>query len=91
MCVAVPSKIVELNDMLAVVEVLGARRDVNLMLLPEEVGMGDYVLVHAGFAIQKVDTGAAENSLEFIREILAAEDEGRPYNLPPLVPPEGPD
>jgi hydrogenase expression/formation protein HypC len=69
MCLAVPSKIIRLDDITATVDVYGARRDVNLMLMPEEVGEGDYVLVHAGFAIQKVDRAAAEDALMLIREM----------------------
>ncbi len=49
-------------------DVYGARRDINLMLLPEEVGIGDYVLVHAGFALQKVDQDIALESLQLIKE-----------------------
>lgn len=71
MCLAVPSKIIRLDDMTATVEVYGARRDVNLMLMPEEVGEGDYVLVHAGFAIQKVDRAAAEDAIALIQEMAA--------------------
>jgi hydrogenase expression/formation protein HypC len=81
MCLAIPSKIIDIDDMVATVDVYGARRDINLMLLPEEVGMGDYVLVHAGFAIQKVDEAAALESLRLIREmaeLLEAEEENAP-------------
>lgn len=52
MCLAVPAKIVELNDVFAVVEILGVRRSVNVAFI-ENPEVGDYVLVHAGFAIQK--------------------------------------
>jgi hydrogenase expression/formation protein HypC len=68
MCLAIPSRIVRIDNMVATVDVYGARRDVNLMLLPEEVGIGDYVLVHAGFALQKVDQDIAEESLQLIKE-----------------------
>jgi hydrogenase expression/formation protein HypC len=80
MCLAIPSKIVEKNDLTAMVDVCGARREVNLMLLPEEVDVGDYVLVHAGFAMQKVDRKAAESSVSFFGRLVEAEkardDEG---------------
>lgn len=69
MCLAIPSKIIEMDGFRAVVDVYGARREINLMLMPEEVGLGEYVLVHAGFALQKVDTEAAHDSLKTIREI----------------------
>jgi hydrogenase expression/formation protein HypC len=68
MCIAIPSKIVRIDNMVATVDVYGARRDVNLMLMPEDVGIGDYVLVHAGFALQKVDQDIAEESLKMIKE-----------------------
>jgi len=68
MCLAIPSKIVKIDNMVATVDVYGARRDVNLMLLPEEAAIGDYVLVHAGFALQKVEQDIAEESLKMIKE-----------------------
>ncbi len=68
MCLAIPSKIVRIDNMVATVDVYGARRDINLMLLPEEVDIGDYVLVHAGFALQKVEQDIAEESLKMIKE-----------------------
>jgi hydrogenase expression/formation protein HypC len=70
MCVAIPSKIVSKEGLLATIEVYGAKRQVNLMLLPEEAEIGDFVLVHAGFAIQKVDVEAGEESLKQIDEVL---------------------
>lgn len=70
MCVAIPSKIISIEDLLATVEVYGAQRQVNLMLLPEEAEIGDYVLVHAGFAIQKVDVEAGKESLKLFDEVL---------------------
>ena len=73
MCLAIPSKIVEKKGLTATVDVCGARREVNLMLLPEEVEVGEYVLVHAGFAMQKVDREAARSSLEFFGRLVEAE------------------
>jgi hydrogenase expression/formation protein HypC len=70
MCVAIPSKIISIEDLLATVEVYGAKRQVNLMLLSEEAEIGDYVLVHAGFAIQKVDVEAGKESLKLFDEVL---------------------
>ena len=70
MCVAIPSKIISKDDLMATVEVYGARRQVNLMLLPEEAEVGDYVLVHAGFAIQKIDEEAGQESLKLFDEVL---------------------
>ena len=70
MCVAIPSRIISKEGLRATIEVYGARREVNLMLLPEEADVGDYVLVHAGFAIQKVDVEAGEESLKLFDEVL---------------------
>jgi len=70
MCLAIPSKIIQKDHFRAVVDVYGARREVNLMLMPEEVDLGDYVLVHAGFAIQKVDDEAAREALKVISAII---------------------
>jgi hydrogenase expression/formation protein HypC len=70
MCLAIPSKIVEIDNFRAVVDVYGARREINLMLMPEEVGLGDYVLVHAGFALQKVEQESAHESLKVISGII---------------------
>lgn len=70
MCLAVPSEVVDIRDMIATIDVYGARRDISLLLLPEAVTVGDFVLVHAGFAIQKVDRTAGEEALRLIREII---------------------
>ncbi|MCL4536828.1 MAG: HypC/HybG/HupF family hydrogenase formation chaperone [Nitrospirae bacterium] len=69
MCLAVPSRIVEINNLLATVDVYGARKEISLLLLPEDAKIGDYVLVHAGFAIQKVDENAAKDALNLLKEI----------------------
>jgi len=69
MCIAVPSRIININNSLATVDVYGARREINLMLLPEEAKIGDYVLVHAGFAIQKIDEDAARDALNLLQEL----------------------
>ena len=53
MCLAVPAKVIEIKDAMGTVDISGVTRDVSLMLLPE-TQVGDYVIVHAGFAIQKV-------------------------------------
>lgn len=70
MCVAVPSRVISKEDLTATIEVYGAQRQVNLMLLTEEVEVGDYVLVHAGFAITRVDHAAGQESLKLFDEVL---------------------
>lgn len=74
MCLAIPSKVVEIRDKMATIDLSGVRRDVSLLLLPEEAAVGDYVLVHAGFAIQRIDPEAAEEALKLLREIATTED-----------------
>lgn len=92
MCLAIPSEIIKIDGMNATVDVLGARRVVNLFLMPEEVTLGDFVLVHAGFAIQKVDDDAAREALmsvnELVSEMERAEiNEDFDPSSPPLPPP----
>ncbi len=68
MCLAIPSKIVEIdeNDM-ATIDVDGVRRKCSLLLV-EEPEIGDYVIVHAGFAIHKIDEQTALESLRLLKE-----------------------
>lgn len=75
MCLAIPSRIVDIDNFRATVDVYGARKEINLMLMPEEAGIGDYVLVHAGFAIQKVDEEAAQEALKYIKQLLEETEE----------------
>ena len=75
MCLAVPSKVINIDDLSATVDVFGARREISLLLLPEEAKVGDYVLVHAGFAIQKIDEAVALDSMRLIREYVEALEE----------------
>ncbi len=76
MCLAIPSKIVSIENEMAVLDVDGVRRKASLLLL-EDAKVNDYVIVHAGFAIQKIDEQAARETLELLRESLArVEQEG---------------
>lgn len=68
MCLAVPAKIIEKKDQLALVDLNGVQRNVSTMLLPE-AEVGDYVLVHAGFAMQIVDEKEAELTNEALRAV----------------------
>lgn len=70
MCLAVPSKIVEIDGYTATVDVMGLKKKISLMLLPEEPQIGDYVLVHAGFAINKIESSEAEQALKLYEEIV---------------------
>lgn len=76
MCLAIPSKIVELHeDGTATVDTMGVKRKISLELMAEDVGVGDYVLVHVGFAIQKLNEEEALKSLELFEEILSELEE----------------
>jgi hydrogenase expression/formation protein HypC len=75
MCLAVPSEIIRIKNQIATIEAGGVRKEVSLLLLPEEPSVGDYVLVHAGFAIHKMDRETAEEALQLIQEINQQEPE----------------
>ncbi|NLO06628.1 MAG: HypC/HybG/HupF family hydrogenase formation chaperone [candidate division WS1 bacterium] len=68
MCVAIPSKVVEIEDQVATVELGGNRSTARLDLL-DDVKVGDYVLVHAGFAITTVDEEYAKETLAMLSEV----------------------
>jgi hydrogenase expression/formation protein HypC len=70
MCLAIPSKIVKIEDSLGTIDVDGVKRVVSLLLL-EDAQVGDYVIVHAGFAIHKIAETAAAESLKLLREMAS--------------------
>jgi len=74
MCLGIPSKIISIENSNAVIDVYGAQRNISLMLLSEKVKIGDYVLVHAGFAIQKLQDDVAQETLGYFNEYLASLD-----------------
>ena len=67
MCLAIPSKITKIENNMATIDVDGVQREASLLLL-EDASVGEYVIVHAGFAIQKIDEAAAQETLRFLRE-----------------------
>lgn len=73
MCLAIPSKIVSIDNQMAVIDVDGVRREASLLLL-EDAKIGEFVIVHAGFAIQKIDEEAARDTLALLRETAALLD-----------------
>ena len=76
MCLAIPGKIVEIdkNEEHGIVDYGdGTKRNVNISLV--EVKVGDYVLVHAGFAIEVLDEKDAQETLDLFREMLSAGEE----------------
>ncbi|MFN3966827.1 MAG: HypC/HybG/HupF family hydrogenase formation chaperone [Endomicrobiia bacterium] len=68
MCLAVPMRVIEKKENFATVEYNGVKYSANLGLL-DNVKLGDYVIVHAGFAIQKLDEKEAQKTLKLFQEI----------------------
>ncbi len=68
MCLAVPMQLEEVDGDKGVVTIGGAKREIGLHLLPS-AKVGDFVLVHAGFAIQKIDEKEAKETLDLFREM----------------------
>ncbi len=68
MCLGVPGKIIDIEGSSAKVDVIGTVKDTNLMLL-ENARVGDYVIVHAGFAIEFIDEARAKDTLELMDEM----------------------
>ena len=77
MCLAIPARVVELpSDDVAIVDVGGVRKDVSLALV-EDVALGDYLIIHVGFALNKLDPEEAEKTLALFAEMgsaVAAQD-----------------
>lgn len=69
MCLAIPGEIVEINDDHALVDFGGTRSQVNTSFIPD-LKVGDYVIVHVGYAIQKMTREEAEESLRLIDKML---------------------
>jgi len=74
MCLGVPMQIIEISGDTACAEIDGVRREASLMMLEEPVVMGDYVIVHAGFAIARIDAVEAEETLRMMREMFDPKD-----------------
>jgi len=74
MCLAVPMLVLEVTDDTAIAEIDGVRREASLLMLGEAVAVGDYIVVHAGFAISRIDPEEAQETLRMMREVFAAED-----------------
>ena len=75
MCLAIPMRLVEMDGWKGLMELDGVRREVSLALFPD-VEVGDYLLIHAGYAIGKVDEREAQITLQLLKEI-ADHDEAR--------------
>jgi len=74
MCLAIPAKILAIHDQRAKVDFGGVIREVNVSLVDADVG--EYIVVHAGFAIQKLDEKAAQETLSLWHELLNFLEDG---------------
>jgi hydrogenase expression/formation protein HypC len=73
MCLAVPGKVVSISGNSAMVDFGGVQRETNISLV--QVRPGDYVVVHAGFAIQTVDEEEAKETIKLWEELMASQEE----------------
>jgi hydrogenase expression/formation protein HypC len=71
MCLGIPSKIIKMEGSNATVDVYGAQRNISLLVLDEPVNIGDYVIVHAGFAITKLREDVAKETLGYFKTYLS--------------------
>ncbi|MDO8735575.1 MAG: HypC/HybG/HupF family hydrogenase formation chaperone [Thermoleophilia bacterium] len=69
MCLAIPARIIDIDKQMATVDVGGVTRQASVVLLPE-AGLGDYVLMHAGFAISLVDEKEALETIRLFQQLL---------------------
>jgi len=74
MCLGVPMQVLEVGSDTVIAEIDGVRREASLLMLGDVVAVGDYVIVHAGFAISRIDPVEAEETLRMMREVFAPED-----------------
>ena len=73
MCLAIPMKVMEVDGFNARCEAKGVQREVSLFMMQgEDISPGDYVMVHVGYAIQKVSEEDAQSSWEVIDQVVAA-------------------
>lgn len=76
MCVGVPMKLIDIDYPFGVAEAKGVRRNIGLQLLPEEeIKVGDYVIVHVGFAIERLNKEEAEIIWRNLEEVLRLTEE----------------
>lgn len=74
MCLGVPMKILSRDGDTVLAEVDGVQKEASIMLLAEEVNVGDYIIVHAGFAISRLDEEYAQETLRMMKEVFSPED-----------------
>ena len=74
MCLGVPMQVITIDGSDIVAEIDGVRREASLMILDEPVEVGDFVIVHAGFAISKLDEEYAQETIRMMKEVFEPED-----------------
>ena len=78
MCLAAPSRVLEVRNGMAVTECFGQVREVSLLLMDEDICVGDYLLIQAGgFAFERVEAERAEEALALMRELMAEGGDAR--------------
>lgn len=84
MCLAAPSRVIEVRDGTALTECFGQTREVSLLLLEgEDVAVGDYLLIQAGgFAFERVEPQRAQEALALMQELMADSDDARSWGEP---------
>ncbi|GAA9232517.1 HypC/HybG/HupF family hydrogenase formation chaperone [Helicobacter pylori] len=75
MCLAIPSKVIAINDNVALLETLGVQREASLDLMGDSVKVGDYVLLHIGYVMSKIDEKEALESIALYQEMIAKMNE----------------
>ncbi|WQU22723.1 HypC/HybG/HupF family hydrogenase formation chaperone [Helicobacter pylori] len=75
MCLAIPSRVIAIKDNVALLETLGVQREASLDLMGESVKVGDYVLLHIGYVMSKIDEKEALESIELYQEMIAKMNE----------------
>ena len=74
MCIGFPGKIISIDEKnYAVIDIGGTRREACLDIIDDEVGIGDYIICHAGYAIHKVDEDLAREKLDLLKELMEHE------------------
>lgn len=68
MCLGIPARVLDVRETFATVEVGGVTREISVMLL-DNVHAGEWVILHAGFAIHKIDPDEAEKTLQLLKEL----------------------
>ena len=82
MCLAAPSKVIEVRDGMAVTECFGLVREVSLLLMDEEIAVGDYLLIQAGgFAFERVEPERAEEALAVMRQVMEQGSDAREWGV----------